>query len=419
MGSCIVIGGGFAGLSSAVYLSEKKINTHLIESSPKLGGRAYSLLNEKFNDEFDNGQHILMGCYDDTLEFLDKIDTSYLVDIQKSLSINFVKQYGIINKLEAPKYFYPFNLLIGILNYKSLSLKERIKIVDFFLDLACCFKEDLKGKSIKQWLDEKGQSVNAIKSFWEILVGALNTNTERASAGMFAEILKRIFFNGSKSASIVIPKVGLSKLYVEKASQFIRKQSGTITTSERVLELVVQENKVKKIITDQNEYIDFNYVVSAIPPHALDKLKFTCSNPSEENLINRVKEEIGKIEYSSILNIHLWLKENPFKQKFYGLIGSSIHWVFNHGKHISLTTSNANEYSETKNDLIVEKFCSELEKYFPIFKRDLVVDTKVIKEKRATFIPDTQSEIIREKVNSPFTNFILPVTGQTPDCRQQ
>jgi len=73
---------------------------------------------------------------------------------------------------------------------------------------------------------------------------------------MFAEILKRIFFNGSKSASIVIPKVGLSKLYVEKASQFIRKQSGTITTSERVLELVVQENKVKKIITDQNEYID-------------------------------------------------------------------------------------------------------------------------------------------------------------------
>jgi len=139
----------------------------------------------------------------------------------------------------------------------------------------------------------------------------------------------------------------------------------------------------------------------------LDKLKFTCSNPSEENLINRVKEEIGKIEYSSILNIHLWLKENPFKQKFYGLIGSSIHWVFNHGKHISLTTSNANEYSETKNDLIVEKFCSELEKYFPIFKRDLVVDTKVIKEKRATFIPDTQSEIIREKVNSPFTNFIM------------
>ncbi len=38
MAECIVIGGGFAGLSAAVFLSQNNHNVHLIEAAPKLGG---------------------------------------------------------------------------------------------------------------------------------------------------------------------------------------------------------------------------------------------------------------------------------------------------------------------------------------------------------------------------------------------
>ncbi len=408
MSKCIVIGGGLAGLSTAVYLSEKKIPVHVIEASPKLGGRAYSLFNKNFTDVFDNGQHILMGCYHNTLEFLNKIGSSKLLEFQKSLSINFVERGGKLNKLEALENFYPFNFLWGILNYKPLSLKERFKIVDFFLDLACCFEEDLTEKNIDEWLKAKGQSEKSLKAFWEILiVGALNTSPKKASASMFAAVLKRIFFDGSQSASIVIPKVGLSELYIRQSEKFIEMNSGIISTSERVIEVVAHNNRIKKIITDKNVYDDFDYAISTVPPHALDKIIFTCENSGQEKLVVQFKNEINKIQYSSILNVHLWLKENLFDKKFYGLIDSKIHWVFNHGTHISLTTSNADEFNNSNNAEIVEKFCSELEKYFPIFKRNLVVDSKVIKEKRATFIPDTQSNSVRKKVYSPFANLIF------------
>ena len=69
MKKILVIGGGFAGLASSVYLANQNCKVTLVESSPKLGGRAYSISNEKLNDHYDNGQHIMMGCYNETLTF--------------------------------------------------------------------------------------------------------------------------------------------------------------------------------------------------------------------------------------------------------------------------------------------------------------------------------------------------------------
>ena len=38
MKKVIVVGGGLSGLSTAVFLANKGIKSHLIEASPKLGG---------------------------------------------------------------------------------------------------------------------------------------------------------------------------------------------------------------------------------------------------------------------------------------------------------------------------------------------------------------------------------------------
>ena len=69
----IIIGGGFAGLSAGVALAEKGFRVALLESKPALGGRAYSFADPESGDFVDNGQHVLMGCYTETLDFLDRI----------------------------------------------------------------------------------------------------------------------------------------------------------------------------------------------------------------------------------------------------------------------------------------------------------------------------------------------------------
>lgn len=396
----LVVGGGLAGLSSAVYLSDNGFEVTLLEASPKLGGRTYSMKNDRYDDYYDNGQHILMGCYDYTLDFINKIGGTDKLFIQESMEIDFVKPKDKLYQLKAWKNFYPFNFLFAILKFKALKLKDRFKIIDFFLDLMCSYGEDLRDKTVKEWLQSKHQSEVSIKSFWEILVvGALNTAIEKASAEMFAEILKRIFLQGSRASTIIVPKEGLSQLFGELCRKFVKANHGQIILSEKVLKLEIAVRKIISIITDKNVYKNFDAVVLAVPTFALSKIQTTGTT---------LQLQVPELQYSPIVNVHLWLSENPFKERFYGLIGSDIHWLFNHGKHISLTTSAADKLIPLENSEIKRHFCSELEKYFSIFSSEMILDFVVIKEKRATFIPDISSNQKRkEKVSSQIENLFF------------
>lgn len=408
MKKCLVIGGGLAGLSSAVYLSQKNINVTLFEASPKLGGRTYSIIDKKFNSIFDNGQHILMGCYYNTFDYLDKIGSLKNLEIQESLTVNFVSHGGGINKLAAPKYLYPLNLLWGIFNYKAISIKERFKIVDLILDVACCYEEDIQNICVADWLKMKGQSDNAVKYFWEILVaGTMNTSLEKASALMFKGLLIRMFLDGTKAASIVLPKVGLSELFIDPAKKFLENNNSQVKISETVKKFTISRNRISSVITDKNSYSDFDSVVCAVPAFSVLKFEIDGEISPGKNSFEEIKKSIEQFEYSPILNIHLWLSENPFKEKFYGLLDSKIHWLFNHKNHISITTSNAGLVVGNSNEEILNEYYSELEKYFPIFNRNLVVNSLVLKEKRATFIPNSESNTLREKIYSPFENLVL------------
>ena len=81
----VVIGGGFAGLSAAVALAQRGVHVTVLEGKPALGGRAYSFNDPDTGDFVDNGQHVLMGCYGETLDFLKLIgaDSYHLLHVQK------------------------------------------------------------------------------------------------------------------------------------------------------------------------------------------------------------------------------------------------------------------------------------------------------------------------------------------------
>jgi squalene-associated FAD-dependent desaturase len=398
MKHCIVVGGGFAGLSASVYLADENLKITLLEASPKLGGRAYSIYSKENECYYDNGQHIFMGCYDETIAFLKKINSYHKLDFQESLSISFVQKGGIVNKLSAPKSMYPLNLLFAIMNYKVLRLKDRLKIIDVFLDLICGYTDNIEKKTIKEWLDSKNQSEDIYKAFWDIIIkGAFNTIPEKASAELFSDMLKQIFFTDNFSSTIIIPATNLSDLYVEDAANFISAGKGDIRIGERVTGLLADNNRIIKIETNKNFYEDFDFIVMAIPTTAVEKIIFQNSHGPR----------IPKLNYSPILNVHFWLRENPFSEKFYGLIDSKIHWLFNHGNYISLTASSADDLVEYDNDKINNLFLSEIENFFPIFRREFVINSKIIKEKRATFIPDIVSNQTRKDIYVPFENFVF------------
>ena len=66
-----VIGGGWAGLTTAVELAAKGMNVTVFEAARQLGGRARSV--EINGLHLDNGQHILIGAYRETLRLMEKV----------------------------------------------------------------------------------------------------------------------------------------------------------------------------------------------------------------------------------------------------------------------------------------------------------------------------------------------------------
>ena len=235
MKKCLIIGGGIAGLTAASILSSKKIPVTIIESSPKFGGRTYSIKDPNSEDIIDNGQHILMGCYDDTLSLIRLIGAEKKFYYQKNLELNFLTSNRKEFLINASYLFYPFNLLVGILNYNVLDTFDKYRLIGFMLKLPFMNKKLLRNLSVADWLKEQNQNDRIIETFWEILcVGALNTNSNKASAQIFYNILMKIFFAGNKASTIILPKYGLTESIINPALFLIKMNNGSLITSETI-----------------------------------------------------------------------------------------------------------------------------------------------------------------------------------------
>ncbi|MEJ2105324.1 MAG: FAD-dependent oxidoreductase, partial [Ignavibacteriaceae bacterium] len=350
----LVIGGGLAGLSTAAYLSKNNFRVVLLESSPKLGGRTYSFLDKLTNTNLDNGQHILLGCYSETLNYLSLIGALKNFEAQKSLEVNFVKEEYKTFKLKSFPFFYPFNLLIAALNYRAINFSERLRLIKVFFKLPFYSSKKLISLNIKDWLEKENQSGNVQNAFWRILaVGALNTSLEKASAKIFVDILRQIFLNGKNSSAIILPKFGLTESFCKDAGDFIKNNGGEILLSETVSKLIINEDRVTGVHTSNKIYKDFDFVVTAIPAFALSRI-FDGND----------RLNIPEFTYSTILNIHLWLKENSIPKGFFGLINSPLHWVFNKGSHLNIVISDAEEHASKSDEELIEICKSEMQKFF-------------------------------------------------------
>ena len=387
MKRCLIIGGGIAGLTAASILSSKKHSVTLIESSPKLGGRTYSFFDSETNSVVDNGQHIMMGCYKDTLALIKLISVELNFVYQENLSLEFLDKTKKHFSLNADKYIYPLNLFSAIINFNVFSYSEKISFVGFVLKLPFISKKSLINKNVLEWLTQQNQNLNLISKFWEILcVGALNTSLEKASAFIFYDILLEIFFKGNFSSTIILPKYGLSESLIDPAAGFITNNGGEMILSETVKEIVIENQKVKSLKTDCNNYEDFDFVISAIPLYALQKIL------PAKNLGIAIN-----LEYSTILNVHLWIENRSLKKSFYGFLGSALHWVFIKNDHINIVISNADYLADKSKEEILDFVLLELKEFVNIDNTNLK-HYKIIKEKRATFIPS--KEIINTRPDS-------------------
>lgn len=392
-----VIGGGVAGLAAASLLAKRGYRVTVLEQKSRLGGRTYSFTDDVTGDTIDNGQHILMGCYDYTLRWLGEIGAIDNLSVFEDYRIPFAAPHKKLSPLRLPNWPSPLHLLAGILNFKNLSFRDRLKLLKAGVNLRKSVGSDI---SVAQWLDQNGQSSDCKKYFWQpVCLAVMNEDMESASAKVFATVLKAMFLRSRDASKFILSKSGLSELFVHRATDAVLNSGGSVYYNEAVKSFSVMDERFSGIETKTEKHFDADILISAVPVWEVTKI-----------IPNEILPLIAP-KTSPIVSIYVWCESSItiselFKGEFIGCIDTHIQWIFKKKNYLSITISDADEVASWERDRIDVMVRAELQALLNI-KPEQIRRIQTIKEHRATFSITTNGPFIRPGVSTSYENLYV------------
>src|ERR1700735_4825599 len=196
--SVLVIGGGLAGLSSAVALADAGLQVRLVEKRPHLGGRATSYTLPD-GSEVDNCQHVTLGCCTNLANFSERVGEG--VKIRYYDKLYFVDKGGRRSTIESAPLPPPLHMMPSFLFFNGLKFADKRGIANAMLAIATAGGNppDIEGVSMLDWLLRMKQTKSAIERYWRVvLVSALDEELGQTDARYGIEVFWKAFL-GSRT----------------------------------------------------------------------------------------------------------------------------------------------------------------------------------------------------------------------------
>jgi hydroxysqualene dehydroxylase len=229
--SVAVVGAGWAGLAAAVRAVEAGYSVTVFEMAPRAGGRARSF--EHDGVVLDNGQHILIGAYTQTLALMRTVgaDPDRLL-LRRPLALKDAQGRG----LELPPGAAAPAFVRGVIALRDWPLGERLAL------LRSALVWRLRGfrappaqtvADLVRTLPERART-GLIEP---LCVAALNTPAEQASAQVFLRVLRDALFSGPGAADLLLPRAPLSQLLPQPVERWLVERGVAWHVSTRVQSL--------------------------------------------------------------------------------------------------------------------------------------------------------------------------------------
>lgn len=230
-----IIGAGYAGLAAAVALADAGLAVDLFEASRTLGGRARSVDIDGLR--VDNGQHILLGAYRDTLALMERVDAPTEGLARHPLRLDYPGRLS----LAAPRLPAPLHLAAALARARGLSLGEKFAALRFMVSLRARRyrlgddKSTGADSSVAELLRRHRQPATLCRYLWEPLcVAALNTPAHRASAQVFLNVLRDSLGADREASDLLLPRADFSALLPEPAARYLEARGTRIHRGRRI-----------------------------------------------------------------------------------------------------------------------------------------------------------------------------------------
>ena len=410
-----MIGGGLAGLSSAVALADAGLQVRLIEKRPHLGGRATSYTLPD-GSEVDNCQHVTLGCCTNLADFYERVGAADKIRFYDKLY--FVDAKGRRSTIEAAPLPPPLHMMPSFLFFGALTFADKRGIAKAMLAIATAGGEppDVEGVSMLDWLRRMKQTTSAIERFWRVvLVSALDEELAQTDARYGIDVFWKAFLGSKTGYRVGIPVVPLADLYNGCRDSIVRK-GGEVRMRANVREIRVSDKQFAAAVLADGTEIAADGCICAVPQNEILALL-----PAELTGADGPLEGVRNIKSSPITGVHLWYDRKVMTEPFLTLLDHTTQWVFNkselsgddagakkeEGQYLQLVISASYDLVAKSRQEIIDLCVRELAEVLPATREAKLVKATVIKEVNATFSPGVGVDRFRPPQQSPVRNLVM------------
>ena len=407
-------------MAAAVSLAERGIPVTVFESAQQLGGRARGIVfpnqaacvdkshspsiqlspgggkgNRPLSGDtiiLDNGQHLLLGCYRQTLRLIEQVGGNLEQDfLRLPLQLDLHGEFS----LRAPCLPAPLHLLVALLGAQGLPFGARLNAARFMLALRrinFTLPSPASGRgaggegsdmTVTELLAQHGQDAELTQKLWEPLcIAALNTPIHKASAQVLLNVLRDALNRTRADSDMLLPRVDFTALFPQRASNYVEQRGGKVFTSCGVEAITPKDDGIE-LITALG-HTTFSHVICATPPATAAKLLQPIAQ-----LDNAVKQ-IEALQHQPIYTVYLRYPAHVrLPHPMIGLHRCFSQWLFDKGQiagqHglLAAVISAEGVHQDLPQEQLAQKVIEELSAEFGIAEPPEWF--KVIAEKRATF----------------------------------
>jgi squalene-associated FAD-dependent desaturase len=228
-----VAGGGWAGFSAAVELVRAGHRVTIFEAARTFGGRARRVAFD--GRELDNGQHIMLGAYSETLRLMRAvgIDLASAV-LTLPLQMRYAPGTGGMDFV-APRLPAPLHVAIALLRASGLDRTDKMALARFSTTarwMGWYLNQDC---SVSELLERFDQTPRIVALMWRPLcLAALNTPPERASANVFLAVLRDSLGASRAASDMLVPRADLSALFPDAAAAWLKAKGHAVHLGAKV-----------------------------------------------------------------------------------------------------------------------------------------------------------------------------------------
>lgn len=404
----VIVGGGLAGLAAAVALAPRlcagRGRVVLLESKPRLGGRASSFPDPVGGELVDLCQHVAMGCCTNFAHFCKTLGLTQFLSPQPSLY--FMTPDRRVSRFAGDPFPAPLHLARGFFRLHTLSLGEKLRAA---YGLQCLKRPIADDPPFSDWLAAHKQSPRIIDRFWGVvLTSALNETPDRVGVRYARKVFVDAFLGHRRGFEVEIPNVPLGRLYGTELQGWLDRHDVEVRLSSPVRRIRVENGTVVGVELRSGEFVSAEHVVAAAPfERLLDVLpdEVVESEPRFANL--------RKLTHSPITSVHAWFDRSATELPHVVLVDCLGQWVFNRGEvapgeySLQVVVSAARNLRELGREETERRVIAELRELFPPLRDAKLLRSKAITDQTATFSAVPGVDAYRPPQQSPIRNLLL------------